>query len=309
MVRIAERFLLTETRSGPSPRVLQGHPPSQRIDLDQLEAVIDDECSVHPLDVLDNVLANIGTNGVKKPLHVEACEASLANRAEFAVMRRAWWHANNVDLLDQLRGRIDGLGGLTGSLLVVGVTETGEVQEVPMEVDRWEPGDPFLLFQERFKTALVKAGAPLPFAHGVVGALNEMASNAIEHAQAPAPPVSTFEVLPDRWGFSVTDIGIGLLASLKNNPAYQALKNDVTALQAAVKDGVSATSRAGRGFGFTQVFRSLADRACRIRFRTTGALATWEGVSPAAQHLKMSPMPQRAGFHVAVSGSLPKIRA
>lgn len=269
-------------------------------------AVIDDKFSMHPLDVLDNVLANIGTAGVKTPLHLEACEASLANRAEFAAMRRAWWHHNRVDLLDHLRGHVDGLGDLTGSLLLAGTANSGEVQDVPTAPDQWEPGAPFLMFQERFKTALVNAGASSPFAHGVVGALNEMASNAIEHALSPAPPVSTFEVLSDHWSFSVTDIGIGVLASLKNNPTYQTLKNEVTALQTAVRDGVSSTARAGRGFGFTQVFRSLAERACRIRFRTIGALATWEGVSPAVQHLKMSPMPQRAGFHVAVSGSLAK---
>lgn len=276
--------------------------------LDPLAALTDDKCSVHPLDILDNVLANIGPTGVRKPLHVEACETSLANRAEFAAMRRAWWHTHKADLLDQLCGRIEGLGDLTGSLLHVDSGSYGEVHDVPTDPSQWGPGTPFLMFQERFKTALVAAGALSPFAHGVVGALNEMASNAVEHAQSPAPPVSTFEVLPDRWSFSVTDVGIGVLTSLKSNPKYETLKNEVTALQTTVMDGVSSTARAGRGFGFTLVFRSLADRACTIRFRTTGALATWEGVSPAAQHLSLSPMPQRAGFHVAVSGSLAKVR-
>jgi hypothetical protein len=264
---------------------------------------------MHPLDVLDNVLANTGTAGVKKPLHREACEGSLANRAEFAAMRRSWWHTNGVDLLDHLRGRVDGLGDLTGSLLLVGATDSGEVQDIPTDAAQWEPGAPFLMFQERFKTALVHTGAASPFAHGIVGALNEMASNAVEHARSPVPPVSTFDVLHDRWSFSVTDVGIGVLASLRNNAKYQTLKNEVLALQMAVRDGVSSTTQPGRGFGFAQVFRSLADRACSIRFRTTRALATWEGVSPAAQHLKMTPMPQRVGFHVVVSGALAKVPA
>jgi len=264
---------------------------------------------MHSLDVLDNVLANIGTAGVKKPLHLDACRASLANRAEFAAMRRAWWRGSHADLLDQLPGRVDGLGELTGSLLVVGPTDSGEVHDVPEDQGGWEPGAPFLMFQERFKTALVNTGAPSPFAHGIVGALNEMASNAVEHAQSAAPPVSTFELFHDRWSFSVTDVGVGVLASLRTSPKYQMLKNEVMALQTAITDGVSSTARPGRGFGFTQVFRSLADRACSIRFRTTGALAVWEGVSPASQQLTMSPMPQRIGFHVAVSGSLATVRA
>ncbi len=258
---------------------------------------------MHPLDVLENVLASVGTSGVKKPLHVEASAASLSNLAEFAAIRRSWWREHHTDLLDQLQGRVEGLEDLDGPLLRAGARGNGEVHEVP-GAGGWEPGDSFLMFQERFKTAMVNAGAPTRFAHGVVGALNEMASNSIEHARSSVTPIATFEVLPNGWSFSVTDLGIGVLATLRSNPSYRSLTNDVAALQTAVKDGVSATADAGRGFGFTQVFKSLADRACTIRFRTVGALATWDGVSPAAQHLMMSPMPNRAGFHVAVSGSL-----
>ncbi len=260
-------------------------------------------CRVHPLDVLDNVLANAGTSGVKKPLHADASAASLSNLAEFAAIRRSWWHEHRTDLLALLAGRVEGLGDLNGPLLRPGARENGEVHEIPSG-DGWEPGDSFLMFQERFKTAMVNSGAPSRFAHGVVGALNEMASNAIEYAQSPVPPVATFEVTTHGWSFSVTDVGVGVLATLQRNPSYQSLNSEVRALQTAIRDGVSATAHAGRGFGFTQVFKALADRACTIRFRTVGALATWDGVSPAAQHLKMSPMPKRAGFHVAVSGSL-----
>jgi hypothetical protein len=260
---------------------------------------------VHPLDILETVLATKGPAGVNKPLHIQAADLSITNLAEFAAIRRSWWEANGADLASVLTGDLEGLGALDGELLATRQTEYGEVHSVPT-VNGLDPGDPFSLFQERFKTAMLKGGAQTDFAYGIVGALHEMAGNAIEHAGPNSYPVATFEIRPSSWAFSVTDLGVGVWVTLKRNPSFVAIATDVAALQTAVRDGVSGTGKAGRGFGFTQVFKSLADRSCSIRFRTVGALANWAGVSPAAQRLELSPMPARRGFHVAVSGSLAK---
>jgi anti-sigma regulatory factor (Ser/Thr protein kinase) len=158
-----------------------------------------------------------------------------------------------------------------------------------------------MLFEERFKTALVRAGATSGLAHGLLGALNEMASNAVEHAEAPVAPVTTYEIRDGQWAFSVTDVGSGVLGSLRRNPKYASVASDVAAVRLAVQDGVSRTGNPSRGRGFAHVFKALVNRMCTIRFRSSGALASWEGTSPAAHQLTLSPSPERAGFHVLVS--------
>ncbi|MCC7536889.1 MAG: hypothetical protein IT379_11780 [Deltaproteobacteria bacterium] len=240
---------------------------------------------------------------MKQPLHVEAAQ-SLAGLAEFAAVRWSWWARHSVDLVRALPGGdIVGLRG-PDDLLVAEVFEHGAVHCVPPPGAAWQSGSAFMLFQERFKTVLVGAGADTRFAHALLGALNEMASNAVEYASAPLCPIATYEVRDGSWCFSVTDVGCGVLRTLRRNPSYTNLSDDVDALRLAVQDGISATASPTRGYGFTHVFRALVNRMCAIRLRTVGARAAWSGRSPAAHLLGLSPAPVRDGFHVAVSGRI-----
>jgi hypothetical protein len=265
---------------------------------------------MHPIDILETILATNGPAAVRGAIHQEAAEASLAGLAEFAAVRWSWWIARHEDLAAVLpshggpRLNLPALGPDTARLLVTARAREGEVAEVPGLGGGWNAGDPFMLFEERFKTALVTAGATSAFAHNVLGALDEMASNAVEHAGSPLPPVSCYEVTGGAWSFSVTDVGCGVLGSLRRNLSYRALRNDVSALREAVRDGVSCTGKPGRGHGFAYVFKMLVDRNCRIRFRSTAASAAWAGACPAAQCLVLAPAPERCGFHVEVAGDL-----
>ncbi len=261
---------------------------------------------MHPIDVLENVLAAQGKGGVRKPLHVVAAR-SLAGLIEFASVRRFWWAAHGEDLVQELNGQgatWDHLGDLAQGLVTPFRDERGEVHLVPPLLTGWSAGDPFQRFQERFKTALVGAGASSAFAFMVLGAFNEMASNAAEHAVAPVPPVASYELTGGRWSFSVTDVGCGLLRSLQKNPKYAALHDEASAIRLAAQDGVSSTGEQGRGFGFTHVFRALVDRMCAIRFRSVGAVASWSGPAPAAHQLSITVAPPRNGFHLEVGGVL-----
>jgi hypothetical protein len=225
--------------------------------------------------------------------------------AEFAAVRWFWWAEHGADLVRTLPhgdGPWEYLHSPGDGLLEGFTNERGEVHEVPGVNGGWAPGDSFMLFQERFKTALVKAGLPSRFAFMILGALNEMASNAAEHARSPVPSVASFEVASGRWAFSVTDVGCGLLRSLQRNPAYSGLQNEAAAVRLAVREGVSSTGQPSRGHGFTTVFKALADRMCSIRFRSTAAMATWSGSSPAADQLTITVSPPRRGFHVQVEG-------
>lgn len=261
---------------------------------------------MEPIDILENVLATQGPSGVRGPLHALAT-GSLAGLADFAALRWFWWTQHGTDLLRVLPGTSgpwERLGTPDHGLLESFAEARGEVYEVPGIDGGWQPGDPFMLFQERFKTALVQGGAPSRFAFMVLGALNEMASNAAEHANAPVASVASFEVGRGRWCFSVTDVGCGLLRSLRRNPTYAGLPNEASAVRFAVRDGVSSTGNPSRGNGFTQVFKSLADRRCSIRFRSAAAMATWSGSSPVADQLTITVSPPRVGFHVQVEGGL-----
>jgi hypothetical protein len=181
----------------------------------------------------------------------------------------------------------------------------GEVCDVPVDVEGWRVGQPFMLFQERFKAALRQGGVSSEPAHALVGAFAEMANNAAEHSFAAIPPVASFETRAERWTFSVTDVGCGVVESLRRNPAYATVRDGKNALSLALQHGVSGTGKAGRGTGFTTLFKSLADRRCTIRFRSAGVAAACTATSPTAASLEILVLPPRMGFHVTVTGDFP----
>lgn len=260
---------------------------------------------MHRLDLLDTVLATRGVAGVRNPLHAEAAATSVCDLVEFAAVRWSWWTAHDIDLLDALpKSAMTWPFGAPGVEIVAPFrTPHAEVVRIPPLGDGWDSGAPFTSFQERCKNRLVDAGAPTQFAHAIVGAMNEMASNAVEHSNASVPVVGAFEVVGNRWAFSVTDVGRGILSSLRMNAAFADVQDDVEAVRLAVKDGVSSTGQVGRGNGFAHVFSALVNRMCSIRFRSTSAVACWSGVSPGAQTLQLAVAPVRSGFHVHINGS------
>ncbi len=259
----------------------------------------------HPLDIVDSRLERDGS--VEKPLYETA--PPLADLLEFASMRWDWFGTRHEELLARVPiGTFDEKWlpeAGAGIELRVPDDRTRGVHSVPrMSAAGWEAGSSFGFFQERFKKALVVGGLPSGFASGLVGCLVEMAANAAEHARSPAPPMAAYEVTSSRWQFCVCDVGVGMQGSLTRNPIYAGLRNDVQALQAAVKDGVSATGDPGRGKGFTDLFHRLVNRSCSIRLRSVGATTSWSGTAPGASEMRISPARRRAGFHITVSGAL-----
>jgi hypothetical protein len=179
-------------------------------------------------------------------------------------------------------------------------------EELPPLGAAWEPEGRVARFGQRFCTALRQAGAESRFAHALSGALNEMASNAVEHAIPPIRPLACFMVGGAQWAFAVTDVGRGVLASLRENRRFAHLRTETDALAEAVLDGVSRSGQPGRGLGFTCLFKALVDRRATLRFRSGGAAAAWEGESPTAQTIVCHSLSlARAGFHVQVGGALP----
>lgn len=279
---------------------------------------------MNQIDKVECLLAERGAAGLRGAMFPSGEATSLSQAVELAAVRWARWRETGEDIATSLRGvHVPSLEALVlsrsgSALLSLSVTQDneaafprfpdGEVCEVPVNWDGWEVGRRFMLFQERFKTALTGRGLPTRFAHALVGALAEMASNAFEHAESPIPPIASFEAKPSGWACSVTDVGRGVVESLKENPAYAAVTQGREALSLALREGVSRTGEAGRGMGFTTLFKALVDRHCTIRFRSANIAGTVSATSPTAASLGFLALPRRPGFHVAVSGDYPPRR-
>jgi len=278
---------------------------------------------MHSIDTLEFVLAERGPAGLQAVSGLSAVEAPLSTAIEIAAVRWGRWRETGEDIAPALplHSAIAEWGTLlsaqSGSALfsLLGVqvgpaafpaVADGEVCDVPADRKEWEAGRPFILFQERFKTALRQHGVPSELAHALLGAFSEMASNAAEHAAAPIPAVASFQTSPDRWCFSVTDVGCGVVESLRRNPAYATVPDARTALPLALQHGVSGTGKPGRGTGFTTLFKALIDRRCTVRFRSAGVAAACTATSPTAATLAFLVLPPRTGFHVAVTGDYPQ---
>jgi hypothetical protein len=137
----------------------------------------------------------------------------------------------------------------------------------------------------------------------VCAALDEMISNAQEHACTGLPSLATFEVTSRWWMFSVTDFGIGVPDRLRQNPAHARLV-DPDAISRALAHGVSTFPEPGRGVGFSQVFRALADRSAKVRIRSGRGLVTWEGLVGGTGRQQLSPRPHRQGAHVRAGAKI-----
>jgi len=184
-----------------------------------------------------------------------------------------------------------------------GKNHCGVIQLPPLGSNEWLPGGSVLTFQERFRAALRVTSISREFSYALTGALGEMASNAVEHADSPASPIASFEVTSSTWSFGVTDVGRGALASLRENPEFSCLEGETEALDTVLREGVSRFAQPGRGHGFSHVFKSLVDRRASLRFRSGGASTAWEGHSPTAQVIHSRGLPvSRSGFHVRIAG-------
>lgn len=277
---------------------------------------------LHPLDRLEAVLRH--PDQLRAWTVDQSDIEDLPTAGEFMSLRWIWWQRHRTDLLNE----IPGLGSLPiirrfqelardfevlmpstqGRSLSKPRTlgHSGVYELPPPGSAQWEPGGSFVSFQETFRAALRGEGVDQHYSDALTGAVAEMASNAVEHADSPVPPIASFEVANRAWSFGVTDVGRGALASIQENPLYADLEGEVEALELILQEGVSRTGKPGRGKGFTEVFKALVDRRAILRFRSGGATSLWEGESPTAQTIHFQGLPfRRQGFHVRVGGPIP----
>ena len=137
------------------------------------------------------------------------------------------------------------------------------------------------LWGTRAEQAAKRAGFSGTLPAQLLGALGELKDNVFEHSGDPESGLVAYGATNQSFEFVVADAGMGVLASLKQNPQFSHLSDAGAALRAAASDGVSRRgSAAGNGYGIGQVFRALASYNAQLRFRSDDYVFSLWGNSP-----------------------------
>jgi hypothetical protein len=178
-----------------------------------------------------------------------------------------------------------------------------EVRPVPPRAEIG--GTEFMTFEQRFKRSMERNGGFMPsLATALTRAFHEMVDNVIQHSgesdAAPARGIIGYSVAQGAMTFAVADLGRGVLASLRTNPAWATLTSSREALVRAIRDRASRRTNVPKGGGFDQVHRALADRNGVLRFRSGDAALTLDGRGQDRQ-VTSSDSPGLAGFQLSVT--------
>jgi anti-sigma regulatory factor (Ser/Thr protein kinase) len=131
----------------------------------------------------------------------------------------------------------------------------------------------------------------------ITGAVFEMVDNVWMHSEAKEPPLLCYQTARGGLSFAVTDMGIGVLRTLKKNTRFSHLRTSMSALEEAVKVGVSSDPN-GSGLGLPALTRALASLWGRVRLRSGQAALTFnrEQEQPKQSHQFL---PEMKGFQVS----------
>jgi hypothetical protein len=162
-------------------------------------------------------------------------------------------------------------------------------------------GGSWASFRVEAHKAVLSAGFASQTAARLVGAMGEIVDNVTEHSQAATTGLVVFDARHGSFEFAVADVGVGTLASLQTNTEYAHLRDEGDALQCALTEGESRFGRAaGRGTGFSQLFKSLATLNASLRFRSGNHALTIGGKSPTLINALVARKPRTVGFFTSV---------
>jgi len=125
-----------------------------------------------------------------------------------------------------------------------------------------------IAFAQELQRSLKGSVGDSVFPRAVAGAFVEMAENIGQHSMTSKPGLVGYDILDGRITCCFADLGVGVLNSLRLNPAYKTLQTSAQALDEALKDGVSRFSELGRGHGFSDLLRAITEQWGMARIRT-----------------------------------------
>ena len=157
-------------------------------------------------------------------------------------------------------------------------------------------------FGLRCQKAAARAGFSRDTAAQFVGAIGELRSNVHEHSQAEESGLIVYSASDGRFEFSISDQGIGVMASLNEGTKQQVAEDHGEALRLALTEGVSRYGKGvGRGYGFRPLFVGLANLRGALRFRSGDHTLTIDGGTPSLMTAQISEKAKIRGFVITVS--------
>ena len=155
----------------------------------------------------------------------------------------------------------------------------GFIRAASEETDRASRWTSFLMRAKR--AAMDISGLPATVSGQLVAAMEELENNVHEHSRAPETGVIAYRAETGAFEFVVADHGIGILRSLCSCPDFTLLRDEGTALQAALTDGVSRYGTdCQRGHGFRPIFTGLVNLHGELRFRSGDHAVIMDGTKP-----------------------------
>lgn len=169
---------------------------------------------------------------------------------------RAWIVSGAMGAIAQ---RVNGSTGWYASDMHQGIARVREFVEDPLA---------WTAFIHRSRAGAANAGFTADHSAKLIAALGEIYSNVVEHSGNLSSGYVAYRATSGTFEFVVADRGIGVLHSLRSNPKYIGLSDSGTALELALKQGISRHTAGDRGFGFVPLFVGLANISRVVRFRT-----------------------------------------
>jgi hypothetical protein len=128
-----------------------------------------------------------------------------------------------------------------------------------------------------------------------------MVSNGFEHSDRPQSSFVGYRWCSGEFEYVAADRGIGVLATLRQHPDYSDIHDMGTALRTALADGESRFGRQGtRGYGFHQVFLSLAQLNGFLRFRSGDQRLEIQGLGPDLAAARIAQAATYQGFLASI---------
>jgi anti-sigma regulatory factor (Ser/Thr protein kinase) len=154
---------------------------------------------------------------------------------------------------------------------------------------------------QALKEDLVTNGFSSKLAGALTGGVGEMVDNAWSHSFCDDPALLVYQVRTKKFAFSVADLGVGVLESLRKNPQYDFLRSSMEAISFAIEPGVSRLENGG--MGFATMLKSMAELWGNARIRSgEAALIVDRTQETAVKNLIY--LPQLPGLHVSARCSL-----
>lgn len=167
---------------------------------------------------------------------------------------------------------------------------------IPYDTSEWTT---FGLAMQR---AAAGAGFPKTITAQFTAALGEFHSNVYEHSGSAKSGAIAFQAHRGRFEFAAIDGGIGVLQSLRENPAYANLYDSGEALRLALTDGVSRFGAdSDRGYGFRPLFVGLANLNGSLRFRSGDHALLIDGQNPTLMTALTAQKPEITGLLISVA--------